>query len=347
MLRFLHLGLILLTVAAYLPPLINPDYFWPIATLGLLAPTLWFLTLLFGVYWFLRGDKAWWLSGITLLLGLEMMSAAFALPGGAGPAGDEKIRVATLNGHGFREEATAAGTKKHDFAIQFIDSLQVDILCLQEFQTGKSGDQLAQAIQSQTPLKYAFRNSEGRLALFSRYPLSNGKTNYFQNRVNGYLYADVTAPTGSIRVFVVHLQTNGISTLATEVARERNLQEKKTWQKVKTMFGRYGRSNRTRTHQAEEILQAVQSSSLPVVVCGDFNDVPTSYLYRLFRAELQDAQSVASWGLGTTFPGLIPGLRIDYILPQTAFQVADYKRINCSFSDHRAIRAILSPRLNQ
>jgi endonuclease/exonuclease/phosphatase family metal-dependent hydrolase len=344
LLRFLHLGLILLTVAAYLPPLINPDYFWPIATLGLLAPTLWFLTLLFGIYWFLRGDKAWWLSGITLLLGLEMMGSAFAIPGGAGPGGGEKIHVASLNGHGFLERSTPEGAKKYDFAIQFIDSLKVDILCLQEFQTGKAGDQLAQAIQSQTPLKYAFRNSEGRLALFARYPLSNGKMTFFSNRVNGYLFADVTTPTGSIRVFSVHLQTNGISNMATEVARERNLQEKKTWQKVKTMFGRYGRSNRIRTHQAEEILQVVKTTALPVVLCGDFNDVPTSYLYRLFREEFQDAQSVTSWGLGTTFPGLIPGLRIDYILPQATFRVADYERVNCAFSDHRAIRAILSLR---
>ena len=93
---------------------------------------------------------------------------------------------------------------------------------------------------------------------------------------------------------------------------------------------------------ASEILVASQKTSLPVLLTGDFNDVPTSYLYQRFRTKFQDAHLTQSWGLGTTYEGLLPGLRIDYILPDDGFTIHDFDRIPCSFSDHKAIRAEIS-----
>ena len=77
-------------------------------------------------------------------------------------------------------------------------------------------------------------------------------------------------------VLHIHLQTNAISTLANEVTTTGNLREKSTWQKIKTMFGRYGRSNKVRTAQAEQILSAISKSPHPVLAGGDFNDIPTT-----------------------------------------------------------------------
>lgn len=335
MIRLSHFILVIVTLASYLPRLINPDIFWPIASMGLLAPSLWGLTFIFAVYWLWKKDNAVWLSVITLLLGWDMLSNAFAIPDGEVTVAAATVKVASLNGHGFREQTDV------DVAA-FFKTLDVDVLLLQEFRIREKGNALAKEIQKQAEFPHVYREKEAQLAVFSRYPLQNGEIHYFSNRVNGYLMVDVTTEAGTFKLINAHLQTNGISNLANEVTQDGSLQEKKTWQKVKTMFGRYGRSNKVRTQQARKILAASQKTSLPVLLAGDFNDIPTSYLYELFRTEFEDAHLAQSWGLGTTYKGLLPGLRIDYILPDAGFAIYDFDRIPCSFSDHQAIRAEIS-----
>ena len=325
----------IVTLASYLPRLINPDVFWPIASMGLLAPSLWGLTFLFGVYWLWKKDNAVWLSVITLLLGWDMLSNTFAIPDGEVTAAATIVKVASLNGHGFREQTDVG-------VAAFFKTLDVDVLLLQEFKIREKGNALAKEIQKQAEFPHVYREKEAQLAVFSRYPLQNGEIHYFSNRVNGYLMVDVITETGAFKLINAHLQTNGISNLANEVTQDGGLQEKKTWQKVKTMFGRYGRSTKVRNKQARKILAASQKTNLPVLLAGDFNDIPTSYLYELFRTEFEDAHLAQSWGLGTTYEGLLPGLRIDYILPDAGFSIYDFDRIPCSFSDHKAIRSEIS-----
>ena len=153
---------------------------------------------------------------------------------------------------------------------------------------------------------------------------------------------DRITDTGRNGYFRDFCQTNGISLLANEVTTNGDFRERSTWQKVKTMFGRYGRSNKVRTEQATDILAAMQQSPHPVILGGDFNDVPTSYLYQQFRQQVQDAHLEGTWGLGTTYESLLPGLRIDYVMPDYSFHVHDFERIPCPFSDHHAVRAVIS-----
>ena len=40
--------------------------------------------------------------------------------------------------------------------------------------------------------------------------------------------------------------------------------------------------------QADTIAKYIQQSPYPVIVCGDFNDVPGSYAYRTVKGNLQD-----------------------------------------------------------
>lgn len=329
--RLIHLLLILLTLAAYSCPLIDPHTFWPIATLGLFAPMLWLLVLMFGFYWLWKKDGAVWLSGITLLLGINIITTAFAVPDGKVDDVARSISVVSLNGHAFMDDNTEMAT--------YMSSLKGDILCLQEFHKKKNKAGLIKQIKKATGFEYFFHDKNGGIAVFSRYPLKNGTTHFFKNRVNGYLFVDVESPQGIFRLFNLHLQTNAISRMANKVTRDVNLQDKKTWLTIKGMFGRYGRSSRIRSEQSRQIMAEVRGAPYPVLLCGDFNDVPASYLYSLYREELQDAHLAQSWGLGATYVGVLPGLRIDYLMPDHAFAIIDYQTVDCFFSDHRAIRS--------
>jgi len=324
---------------SYLSPLLDPAIFWPIAALGLLAPLLWVLVLLFGVYWMYRSDKAWWLSAVTLALGWGIITTAFAVPKPSSVTEDSFV-LASLNGHGFGfRQASEEGIELK--IGEYLGSLDADLLCVQEFPRGKYGPRVEAAIKQQN-YPYVYRDGDGGLAIFSRFPIRNSAVHYFPNRANGYSWCDIDLGEQTFRLYNLHLQSNTISRQAAEIVADGDLKSRETWSTIKLMFGRYGRSTRVRTQQTRHILAEMRTSPYPLIVAGDFNDVPASYLYRLFREKLQDAHLLGAWGLGATYAGGLPGLRIDYIMPDSNFLVQDFTRRTCFFSDHQAVRAVLA-----
>lgn len=341
MLRFLHLALIVLTAISYLAPLVDPERFWPLASLGLLLPWLWLATLLFGLYWLVRRKRAGWLSLATLVLGLDAMARVFALPSPGASADEESWRLATFNCHGFRQHGSFEPLSTAE-VVAHLATIGADVLCLQEFPDGQQVDAYTEAIRTRAGLRHHFHDRAGNLAIFSRFPLAEAEVVFFSNRANGYLKADVATPAGTVRVFGAHLQTNAITHLAERVTTEGNLQRRDTWLTIKGMFGRYARAARLRTEQARQIVQDGARSPHPVIVCGDFNDVPTAYSYGILRQGMRDAHLERGWGLGSTYAGHLPGLRIDYILYQPALKLLDYDRVARNFSDHRPVVATFS-----
>ncbi|MEM9260785.1 MAG: endonuclease/exonuclease/phosphatase family protein, partial [Bacteroidota bacterium] len=157
---------------------------------------------------------------------------------------------------------------------------------------------------------------------------------------NGFTVADVKTSLGTIRFINAHLQSNRISKMADEIGQEASMQE--GIDRAESMFRNYGASARTRAKQAAAIRQYVNQSPHPVVVGGDFNDVPSSYTYQRVRTpRLRDAWTEQGFGLGTTFTGPLPGLRIDYLLVDTSLTIISVDRIETDFSDHRALKIVV------
>ncbi|MCB0639903.1 MAG: endonuclease/exonuclease/phosphatase family protein [Lewinella sp.] len=341
MLRLLHLGLVVLTTISYLAPVVDPTRFWPLATLTILIPWLWLAVLLFGLFWFWQRKRTAWISLATLVLGLDAMTRLWAVPNATGSSDGEAWRLATFNCHMFRDEATFKALSPGD-AANYLAGLDADVICLQEYPDGRTADGYTTAIKSGAGLSHHFHDRDGNLAVFSRYPLSAAEVIYFANRVNGYLRADIATPSGPVRIFNAHLQTNAITNMTAKVTTEGDLQERETWLTLKWMFGRYARAAATRTEQARQIRAEVEASPHPVVVCGDFNDVPTAYAYGVLRDGLLDAHLQRSWGMGSTYAGRVPGLRIDYVLYSPPLQVQDFARPRDTYSDHRPVVAALN-----
>jgi endonuclease/exonuclease/phosphatase family metal-dependent hydrolase len=82
------------------------------------------------------------------------------------------------------------------------------------------------------------------------------------------------------------------------------------------------------------IASLLADSPYPVILAADLNDVPNSYTYFTVRGTLQDAFLQQGYGLGRTFRGLSPTLRIDYILADRRFAVQQFKRVKKDYSDH-------------
>ena len=93
--------------------------------------------------------------------------------------------------------------------------------------------------------------------------------------------------------------------------------------------------------QADRVKSEIDKSPYPVIVCGDFNDVPNSYAYQTIGSGLQNTFVEKGSGLGTTFTGIAPTLRIDNIFTSKTFTVNQFIRIPVKLSDHYPIIADL------
>jgi endonuclease/exonuclease/phosphatase (EEP) superfamily protein YafD len=139
----------------------------------------------------------------------------------------------------------------------------------------------------------------------------------------------------------VHLQSNSVTSLAEEVAMHGNIKERETWRHIKGMLGRYWHMAKLRATQAETLSELIAQSPYPVLLAGDLNAVPQSYVYRRAGKGLKDTFRERGWGLGVTYVGYLPGLRIDYIFASGDFNVLDHRRGPRDFSDHRPVSSRL------
>ncbi len=337
LMRWINVGVILLTLLSYLAPITDPNAFWPLAFMGLIFPLLLFANILFILWWAFRRHWYAFFSVGCLLVGWSHVQGALELRfGGALKPGTAKdaLTFMTFNAHEFK------GIGKQRFDQQtFADLIRAqkpDVLCFQEFPLDAgSAKRYADLLSETGSLRYSYQEKGGTLAIFSRYPIGRKGANYFTNRANGFLFADLDINGKSVRVFNVHLQTNAISKITEKIdPADVNLQDRETWQSFEGVLRRYKRSAQTRARQAIAIAEAIKKSPFPTFVCGDFNDVPMSFSTHTIAEGLQDAFKCKGSGRGVTYAGNIPGLRIDYLLAGSDFEVLDFQTLRPRLSDH-------------
>lgn len=99
-----------------------------------------------------------------------------------------------------------------------------------------------------------------------------------------------------------------------------------------------------RWSSAGEILEELaRSKELPVVLCGDLNDVPESRTLTRLKDRFMDAWESAGTGESRTHSSTIPSKRIDYILIRrgSGIRVLKAWTIDSRASDHRPVVADL------
>ncbi len=100
----------------------------------------------------------------------------------------------------------------------------------------------------------------------------------------------------------------------------------------------------SRALQADEIKDNLANCPNKLIICGDFNDSPTSYAYRTIRGDLKDAFKVSGFGMSRTYIGKMPSFRIDYILHDPGLKSYNYRTHTLNFSDHKMISCAIDLR---
>ncbi len=91
----------------------------------------------------------------------------------------------------------------------------------------------------------------------------------------------------------------------------------------------------------EQLRPIVTECSLPLVVAGDFNDIPSSWLCCRLRDNLKDTYCDKGQGFCTTYHAGFPRFRIDAVYRSAEFTTLSYKRIRTTISDHYPVMVAL------
>lgn len=201
-------------------------------------------------------------------------------------------------------------------AAAFINSQAPDILCLQERPHTNlvAYDSIKKAFPTLLYKATNGREDENlNIAIFSKYPLQNIKTWYFTKTYNKMIQADICREKDTIRLYNVHLQT--------------------------TSHGKDIIYNcKQRYKQSNLLKEEIKKSPYPVIVSGDFNDIPCSYTVLNLATELKDI----SLSLTGSYQKLGSIFKIDYILASPEWNRINYELVSNLWSDHKIQRSIIN-----
>ena len=109
--------------------------------------------------------------------------------------------------------------------------------------------------------------------------------------------------------------------------------------KIIEIVKKRGKAFKQRGIQIGELKSFIENSPYPIILAGDFNDTPSSFAYQQMNEILDDTFIKRGKGIGPTYNGTIPLLRIDYIFIDKKFSCTNYQKNNNPNSDHFPIIA--------
>lgn len=299
--------------------------------------------MLFAIMWLCLSRWEFLISVAAIVARLSFIPLFFQV-GGTSEAqtGENTLRVMTFNTHGFMGLDSDTLMRPDSGALLFLkllDEEQPDVLCMQEYYISPRKVKMLDSLKSRGyNYRYGIhgKKSWSQCVLFSRCPIVR---EYDMDRKSKF-YVDVEKGGKVVRICVVHLHSYRLDEDDFEsFERLSRAQTDSTTQKFLKKFERT--TQRHEKEWTEELQPLVEKSCVPIIVTGDFNDTPASFIYQKARELLDDAYVEQGRGFGTTYHGLYPAFRIDYILHSRDIEALSYKRVRTPISDHYPIVADL------
>jgi len=353
----LNIIVVLPLLCSYLAAYIPPDRFWPIAFIGLAYPVLVILNLLFVIFWLILVRKYFIISLLAIALGWPhiLTHIRFNRPVKI-ENNQSSIKVMSYNVRLFDlynwKDSKSMATRDKIFDLIYTEA--PDILCFQEFYGGdKRHFNVMDTLLSFQQAKYYHvsyirkkkQQTPFGIAIFSRFPIIHNQEVTSNTSGNNFcIYSDLLIGEDTVRVINTHLESIRlgredylfVSDLTSNRTENRSISNGSL-----KIFAKMRAAYRKRAEQVRAVSAEIEKSPFPVILCGDFNDTPSSYAYHKVAQKLEDAFVEAGIGFGKSYAGILPFFRIDYIFHDSAFSAYKFQTLQVEYSDHYPVTTLL------
>jgi len=349
------IALILSYFAAY----VSPEKFWMIAFFGIAFPYIFLSNFIFLAFWLIFKRKYALILGLLLLAGVFNVFKIIQ----SSKKYDVKelsnaIKVISFNVRNFdiynQDKHWNYNFTFRNRIFAFLKKEQPDILCFQEYvhdATGKfnTTDSLKKFLHAKNANLVYTANSRNMnyfgYATYTRYPIiDTGRIEFKTVSGNICIYTDVKINSDTVRVYNLHLESIRMKSedywFADRVVQgyTQHLDVEKNSERI---ISRLKNAFAIRAPQAQLVADHIKKCPYPVILCGDFNDTPTSYAYHTVSSGLKDAFVESGNGIGQTYAGVFPLLRIDYIMHSKEFKAYNFETGTEVMSDHYSVMCYL------
>jgi len=294
-------------------------------------PILIILNIILLIYWAIRRKLFAIMPLVSLLACIPYAGTMVQLGlfGGGGDASQKTLKVCSYNVAHFNHDVS--GFIAQDILSE-LKKQKVDVFCVQEY-LGESGEQN----NNETFKEYLPYSAKGKedMLIFSKYPIVTSESFPFEDTNNSFMWADINVDGKICRVFNVHLETTGFNSMlhrASKITKRGGNVESNAL--LRAIYQNYTVGMVTRAEQAEMVAHERDASTHPVIIAGDFNDVPYSYVYKTVKGDLNDGFREGGKGFMYTFRGGKKMVRIDYIFADKSLKGIDYYKTGLTYSDH-------------
>ncbi len=337
-------------LSSYAAAWISPVEYWPFAFLGIAYPVILMINLLFVFVWLILWNKFIYLSLLAILVGSGNMKAMMPLRfSSASPHSQCSLRVVTYNVHslyGNQPENVTPDARSQ--VTDFLAAEKADLVCVQEFYAiGEEYMKTLHKFSRSMNLDYFFfknyrdfwqKTKINAIATFSKYPIVHEGFFRLENRSTFAIFSDIAVQGDTIRVYNVHLESirlgNDDYSFYSKLT-DPGMDEKNFTRGFRKMLWKLKKAFVLRAMQVEILNSHMKLSSYPVLICGDFNDTPSSFAYHSLLKGRNDAfVNAGNEWIGSTYAGRFPAFRIDYMLYDDFFTALSYQKKEVNLSDH-------------
>ncbi len=322
----------------------------------ILTPWLVILFFLLGLVFLLF--RRWKVGAILWIIVIGLNVYTEAVPVNLFSANEEgELKVMCYNIDGFRE-LFKKDTAFVDSMAQMILKEDPDVLVMEEFIKG-----YCKRLDSLLRINYSFSEvlSKGTPnAMYSKYPLSDKMELFLDsasimnegleqaakldsNRTTEserlVLGVTINKRKQKLRVIACHLASNQY-----DITRRKMPETERWWEgipKYRLSFQSGSLARETEIQYTQKEIEKYKKQGMPVIVCGDMNDVSGSKTLRMLQSTgLKNAWWEKGRGFGFTYHGHhFMNFRIDHILHTEDIEVKSIKKIDQHFSDHDPVIA--------
>ena len=290
---------------------------------------------------------------VALVVTIPVLKVVSPLHLPSEPAGSsDQITIMSWNVMGF-DDVTDSG--EPNATMRYILDVDPDVVVMQETQLGpmeyldmpgvvEMRDEVVKRYPYHTVgyhdiaimSKYPYRVFEDSTMVQGFGALDNGYTEY-------HFYAkafDLDLPDGQqLRLLGVHMQSIGLSPnekdLYVELTEGTSVNRNSLSRARRSLYAKLAAAWRRRAEQARMLRSIIDGCEANLVVCGDFNDAPTSYSYRtVLGDDLHDAYAECALGPTFTFNQHRFYFKIDHFMYRGNLRAVAASCPHVGMSDH-------------